>query len=92
MSIENANPEPVPLVLDLHGWTGSAQSQVHDSGWKHLGKQEAIVIIWPDGMADSPNSMGTHFFLSFPFSSIKPKFYYRVLELFKFRRSSRTNL
>ena len=26
------NNSPVPMVLDLHGWTGSAQSQTHESG------------------------------------------------------------
>ena len=24
------NNSPVPMVLDLHGWTGSAQSQTHE--------------------------------------------------------------
>ena len=34
------NNSPVPMVLDLHGWTGSAQSQTHQSSWKQLGNDE----------------------------------------------------
>ena len=53
------NNSPVPMVLDLHGWTGSAQSQTHQSGWKQLGNTEKFVVIWPDGMDDSPSKMGS---------------------------------
>ena len=53
------NNSPVPMVLDLHGWTGSAQSQTHQSGWKQLGNTEKFIVIWPDGMDDSPSKMGS---------------------------------
>ena len=53
------NNSPVPMVLDLHGWTGSAQSQTHESGWKQLGNNEKFVVVWPDGMDDSPSKMGS---------------------------------
>ena len=47
------------MVLDLHGWTGSAQKQTHESGWKQLGNNEKFVVVWPDGMDDSPSKMGS---------------------------------
>lgn len=47
-------------MLDLHGWTGSADDQSHGhNGWKHLASQEGFAMIWPDGMGDSPNNMGS---------------------------------
>lgn len=47
------------MVLDLHGWTGSADNQVHESGWRHVAQTEQFVVVWPDGMGDSPNNMGS---------------------------------
>ena len=51
------NNSPVPMVLDLHGWTVTAQQQSHSSGWKQLGNTEKFIVVWPSGMADSPSSM-----------------------------------
>ena len=37
------------MVLDLHGYTTSANEQSHQSGWKHLGKTEELIVVWPEG-------------------------------------------
>ena len=58
INLEYDGKEPLPLVLDLHGWTGSAVDQVEESGWQHLVQTEDLVLVWPDGMADGPSSMG----------------------------------
>ena len=51
------NTFAVPMVLDLHGYTTSANGQSHQSGWKHLGKTEELIVVWPEGMSDSNNSL-----------------------------------
>ena len=43
------NTYAVPMVLDLHGYTTSANGQSHQSGWKHLGKTEELIVVWPEG-------------------------------------------
>ena len=30
-----------------------------ETGWKQLGKDKNFIVVWPDGMADSPSSMGS---------------------------------
>ena len=44
-------------MLDLHGHTMSANAQSHQSGWKHLGKIEELIVVWSEGMSDSENSL-----------------------------------
>ena len=51
------NTYAVPMVLDLHGYTTSANGQSHQSGWKHLGQTEELIVVWPEGMSDSNNSL-----------------------------------
>ena len=60
MIMLNKGKGPYPLILDLHGWTESAESQQHRTGWGQLGLDENVIIVWPDGMNDSPNSMGNY--------------------------------
>ena len=43
------NTYAVPMILDLHGYTVSANAQTHQSGWKHLGQTEELIVVWPEG-------------------------------------------
>ena len=43
------NTYAVPMILDLHGYTVSANAQTHQSGWKHLGQAEELIVVWPEG-------------------------------------------
>ena len=47
----------MPIVFDLHGYTTSPEGESHQSGWKHLGQTEEFIVVWPEGMSDSPNSL-----------------------------------
>jgi len=51
------NTYAVPMILDLHGYTVSANAQTHQSGWKHLGQTEELIVVWPEGMSDTVNSL-----------------------------------
>lgn len=46
------------LVFDLHGYTGSAWGQTH-SPWRGVGRRQNFFVVWPDGMHDSPNGLGS---------------------------------
>lgn len=56
---ETDNETPKMMVLDLHGWTGSAASKAKWSGWRQLGKRKDFIVVWPDGMRDGPNQWGS---------------------------------
>ena len=30
-------------------YTVSANAQTHQSGWKHLGQTEELIVVWPEG-------------------------------------------
>lgn len=49
---------PFMLVFDLHGYTGSAEGQSH-SPWRAVGKRQNFIVVWPDGMHDSPHQLGS---------------------------------
>ena len=54
------NSVPLPMILDLHGWTGSAYAQMTESGWAQVASTyENIVLVWPNGMGDGPSSMNS---------------------------------
>jgi polyhydroxybutyrate depolymerase len=44
-----ADGSPRPLILDLHGFTGSGNQQRLTSGWEDLAAAEALIVAWPDG-------------------------------------------
>jgi len=46
----------VPLVIDLHGWTGNPSEQRSLSGFESLAGKEGFVVVWPYGLCDSWNS------------------------------------
>ena len=49
---------PSPLILDLHGYFGTPETQFSLTGWSSLGQKEKIVVVWPKGIDDSPLSAG----------------------------------
>lgn len=53
------NGQAVPLVFDIHWYAGSAASQVHYSPWTSVALRENFIIVWPDGMNDSPSGSGS---------------------------------
>ena len=47
---------PVPLVLDFHGWTSSAQNQMDTESQLHvLAEEFGFIVIFVDGVPDSPS-------------------------------------
>jgi len=51
--------EPYPLILDFHGWWGSAEGHIQDSLWDVVGEEEGLIIIVPEGIPDSPQGIKT---------------------------------
>ena len=50
-----SNTEPVPLVLDYHGWTGSASDQMSNIGlWPQVADEDeqGFIYVAMDGMSD----------------------------------------
>jgi polyhydroxybutyrate depolymerase len=44
----------VPLVIDMHGWGGSAPNQAMISGWKEKGQKEGFIVVHPySGTSDA---------------------------------------
>ena len=46
----------VPLVVDLHGYTSSANGQRLISGFRQLADTEGFIVVWPQGISNSWNS------------------------------------
>jgi polyhydroxybutyrate depolymerase len=49
---------PVPLVLDLHGFTSTAGGQANASGFRAKSDQEGFLVAWPQGVSNSWNGYG----------------------------------
>jgi polyhydroxybutyrate depolymerase len=49
---------PVPLVIDMHGFTSTAGAQRNISGWLAKSNREGFVAAWPQGIGNSWNSQG----------------------------------
>jgi len=45
--------DPVPIVLDLHGYTGCAYSNSRYTGWESIAEEKGFAIIWPQGNMDA---------------------------------------
>jgi len=43
------NTVPVPLVLDMHGYTSNKDDQQNISGWAELAETEGFVVVRPNG-------------------------------------------
>jgi polyhydroxybutyrate depolymerase len=47
---------PAPVVIDFHPLGGSGASWKGSTGWAELADREGIILIWPDGIANSWNA------------------------------------
>ena len=50
---------PHPLVLDFHGWSGSAEWHIWDSKWDIVGEEFGVIVVVPDGIPDSESGTRT---------------------------------
>src|SRR5437773_250484 len=46
---------PTPLVMDIHGYTGTASGQANVSGFRALSDAQGFVVVWPQGYSNSWN-------------------------------------
>jgi poly(hydroxyalkanoate) depolymerase family esterase len=46
----------VPLVVDIHGLTSTAEAQSRLSGWRQKGDQEGFIVAHPQGLGNSWNA------------------------------------
>ena len=51
-NFDTSNTVALPLVLDYHGWTGSADDQVNSVPWAQLADTEGFLYVSMDGMSD----------------------------------------
>lgn len=51
-------PQTAPLVVMLHGWTGSAEQAERDYGWNDRADSAKFVVAYPEGIGDSWNVGG----------------------------------
>ena len=49
-------PGPVPLVVNMHGFTSSGKNHVGYMGCDVLAESEGFVAIWPDGQNNAWNA------------------------------------
>jgi len=51
-----ANDVPVPLLVDFHGWGGTAQDQMKSVPWKSVADKdpEGFIVVTAKGMDDNP--------------------------------------
>src|SRR5262245_19492904 len=49
---------PVPLVLDLHGLTGTSGQQANLSGFREKSDEVGFIVVWPQGVSNSWNAYG----------------------------------
>src|SRR5215510_14333319 len=49
---------PVPLVLDLHGFTSNSSQQAGLSGFREKSNKVGFIVAWPQGVRNSWNAYG----------------------------------
>ena len=49
---------PVPLVLDLHGFTSNSSQQAGLSGFREKSNAVGFIVAWPQGVGNSWNAFG----------------------------------
>lgn len=49
---------PVPLVVDMHGYTSNNTSQQSFSGWDDFAAVEGVIVAYPQGVSNSWNAQG----------------------------------
>jgi polyhydroxybutyrate depolymerase len=47
--------EPVPLVVDFHGWGVGSTAQSNFSGFREKSDQEGFLVAWPQGLGELPS-------------------------------------
>ena len=50
--------KPIPLVIDMHGFTSSASAQAGLSGFRQKADQAGFIVAWPQGVSNSWNAYG----------------------------------
>lgn len=53
-------PATAPLVVALHGYSGSARQVERDYGWDELADADKFVVAYPDGLGQAWNVGGEH--------------------------------
>ena len=48
--------QPLPVILALHGSSGSGQGFLDDAGWADLADLEGVIVVAPDGLPMRPRS------------------------------------
>ena len=49
--------ELLPLVLDFHGFSMTADGQREYSKWDVLAEEEGFIAVFPEGVPDSPSEL-----------------------------------
>ncbi|QDV39038.1 alpha/beta hydrolase family esterase [Tautonia plasticadhaerens] len=47
---------PLPMVLALHGSSGSGEGFLDDAGWAELAGREGVIVVAPDGLPMRPDA------------------------------------
>ena len=47
----------MPLLLDFHGFTMTAEEQRQYSRWDAVAEREGFLAVWPEGVADAPSEL-----------------------------------
>jgi poly(3-hydroxybutyrate) depolymerase len=50
--------QPLPLVLDIHGYTSFATEQLDRSKWDDMADKETFIVVAPDGVDEAWNAGG----------------------------------
>eukprot|EP00729_Bicosta_minor_P002541 gene2541-29919_t len=45
--------QPIPLIIDYHGYSQTAEGQSEESGWKAIADTYNFAVVWPGGLDDT---------------------------------------
>lgn len=68
--------QEVMLVLDFHGYSGSAINQEEESGWRSISDKYNFIVVWPDGVDDT---IGKLFDVQLPCKDVQSQSWNTVL-------------
>jgi polyhydroxybutyrate depolymerase len=49
---------PVPVVVDMHGFGGTAGGQINTSGWREQARMSNLIVAYPQGIGNAWDSQG----------------------------------
>jgi poly(3-hydroxybutyrate) depolymerase len=49
---EGTQQQPLPLVMDIHGYTSTSYKQMRNSGFLNISDEMNFIGLWPDGSGD----------------------------------------